>query len=145
MNTTLTAMKKIKHFDVINHKKEKKYAKDLLSSISTKYGSLEDNVNSLSGGNQQKIVLAKWLAADCKCIIFDEPTRGVDVGAKTEIYNLINELAEDGVAVIVIASDMVEIIGLCDRSVVMKDGKVVGELSKENLNEDNLIKMSMGV
>src|SRR5699024_2880593 len=145
MNTTLTAMKKIKHFDVINHKKEKKYAKDLLSSISTKYGSLEDNVNSLSGGNQQKIVIAKWLATDSKCIIFDEPTRGVDVGAKTEIYKIINELAENGVAVIVIASEMPEIIGLCDRSYVMNNGEIVGELQKEQLSEQNLIQLSMGV
>src|SRR5699024_6903635 len=98
-----------------------------LSSMSTKYWSVEGNVNSLRGGNQQKIVLANWLAADCKCIIVDEPTRGVDDGAKSEIYNFINELDDDGVAVIVIAYDMVIIRGLCDRSLVMKDGKVVGE------------------
>ncbi|WP_163536330.1 sugar ABC transporter ATP-binding protein [Gracilibacillus sp. YIM 98692] len=145
MNTTLSAMKKVKKLDIINHKKEKAYAKELLASVSTKYGSLEDNANSLSGGNQQKIALAKWLAADCDFIVFDEPTRGVDVGAKTEIYKVINRLAEEGVGVIVIASEMPEIIGLCDRAIVMRHGSVVGEVPKEDLNEDNLIKLAMGV
>ncbi|WP_152658397.1 sugar ABC transporter ATP-binding protein [Oceanobacillus sp. CFH 90083] len=145
MNTTLAAMKKIKRFDIINHKREKKYAKELLESIRTKYGHIDHEANSLSGGNQQKIVLAKWLAADCKVMILDEPTRGVDVGAKTEIYKVINRLAESGVAVIVIASEMSEIIGLCDRAVVMRMGKVAGEVNKENLTEDNLIKLAMGV
>ena len=105
----------------------------------------EDNVDSLSGGNQQKVALSKWLAIEKKLIIFDEPTRGVDVGAKTEIYRIINELAEEGVAVIIISSEMAEIIGTCDRAVVMREGKIVGEVSKENLTENNLIKLAMGV
>lgn len=144
MNTTLTSMKKNKKLDIINHKKERKYAEDLLKRVFTKYGSLEDSVNSLSGGNQQKIVIAKWLAADCKCIVFDEPTRGVDVGAKVEIYKVINQLAEMGVAIIVIASEMNEIIGLCDRSIVMKEGHVTAEVHKKDLNEDTLLKFAMG-
>lgn len=145
MNTTLAAMKKIKKFDIINHHREKAYAKELLESIRTKYGHIDDEANSLSGGNQQKIVLAKWLATDCKVMILDEPTRGVDVGAKTEIYKVINRLAEEGIAVIVIASEMSEIIGLCDRAVVMRLGEVAGEVPKEDLTEDNLIKLAMGV
>jgi len=146
MNTTLASMKKIKNkFDIINHKKEKKYVKKILGDINTKYGSTEDNVNSLSGGNQQKIALAKWLAADCKCIIFDEPTRGVDVGAKTEIYKIMNTLAEQGVGIIMISSEMTEIIGMCDRAIIMRQGSVAGEVDKTELNENSLIKFAMGV
>jgi ribose transport system ATP-binding protein len=145
LNTTLASMFKIKKFDIINHKKEKNYVKDLLGDISTKYGSMEDNVNSLSGGNQQKIALAKWLAADCKCIVFDEPTRGVDVGAKTEIYKIINKIAEEGVGVIVISSEMTEIIGMCDRAIVMRQGSVAGEAKNSELSENFLIKLAMGV
>jgi ribose transport system ATP-binding protein len=146
MNTTLASMHKIKNrFDIINHKKEKAYVKELLASITTKYGSTEDNANSLSGGNQQKIALAKWLSADCKCIVFDEPTRGVDVGAKTEIYKVMNTLAEQGVGIIMISSEMTEIIGMCDRSYIMRNGAIAGEVDKSELNENSLIKFAMGV
>ncbi|KYG89865.1 lantibiotic ABC transporter permease [[Bacillus] sp. KCTC 13219] len=129
----------------IMHSKEKREVEDLLARINTKYGSTEDLADSLSGGNQQKIALAKWLAIDTKLIILDEPTRGVDVGAKTEIYRLINDLAEKGVAVIVISSEMPEIIGLCDRAIVMREGQITGSLDKELLTENNLIKLAMGV
>lgn len=145
MNTTLAKMKKVKKMDVINYKNEKEVVENLLASISTRYGDIDDQANSLSGGNQQKISIAKWLFADCKFIVLDEPTRGVDVGAKTEIYKIINELAESGVGVIVISSEMAEIIGTCDRAIVMREGKVTGEVDKANLNEDNLIKLAMGV
>nr|WP_263324383.1 sugar ABC transporter ATP-binding protein [Neobacillus sp. Marseille-Q6967] len=145
MNTTMASMFKIKKLGVINHKKEKDYVKELLASIATKYGSMEDNANSLSGGNQQKIALAKWLSADCKVLVFDEPTRGVDVGAKTEIYKIINQLAEEGVGVIVISSEMAEIIGMCDRAIVMRQGSITGEVDKSELTENNLIKLAMGV
>lgn len=129
----------------INHRKEQEEVKSLLMQIATKYGSTEDNADSLSGGNQQKVSLAKWLAIDTKLIILDEPTRGVDVGAKTEIYRIINELAERGVGVIIISSEMPEIIGTCDRVIVMREGRITGEVTKENLTENNLIKLAMGV
>ena len=89
--------------------------------------------------------MAKWIAADCKCIIFDEPTRGVDVGAKVEIYNIINKLAEEGVAVIMISSEMPEIIGMCDRVMVMRMGEIVAEFLRDEITENNLIKAAMGV
>ncbi len=145
MNTTLACLNKITKLGFINHKSEKEFVKETLASIQTKYNSTEDNANSLSGGNQQKIALAKWIAADCKCIVFDEPTRGVDVGAKTEIYKVINNLAENGVAVIIISSEMPEIIGMCDRVLVMRNGKISGEVRKEELTENALIKFAMGV
>ena len=94
---------------------------------------------------QQKVALAKWLAANCQVIILDEPTRGVDVGAKSEIYSIINSLAQDGAAVIMISSEMEEIINMCDRAVVMRQGIVTGELDKKELNEQGLIALAMGV
>ena len=146
MNTTLTVLhKKITKMGVINHHKEKEYVKELLARIATKYGSTEDNADSLSGGNQQKVALAKWVAADCKCIVFDEPTRGVDVGAKVEIYNIINKLAESGVGIIMISSEMTEIIGMCDRAIVMRQGQITGEFSKKEISENSMIKAAMGV
>lgn len=146
INATLTILYKLKNkLGVINHKKEKEYVNELLSSVATKFGNTEDNVNSLSGGNQQKVALVKWIAANCKCVVFDEPTRGVDVGAKTEIYRIMNELAENGVAIIMISSEMTEIIGMSDRVVVMRQGEVTGELQKNELSENSLIKLAMGV
>lgn len=146
VNVTLASLKKVTNkFGIINHKKEKEYVTELLKQISTKYGSVDDNANSLSGGNQQKVALAKWISAECKCIVFDEPTRGVDVGAKTEIYRIINSLAENGVAVIMISSDMTEIIGMCDRAIVMRQGEISGEVPKEEFSQNNLIKYAMGV
>lgn len=146
INTTLAAIKKGKNsLGILDAKKEKKYVKDILAQLNTKYNSTEDNTSSLSGGNQQKISLSKWLAADCKVIILDEPTRGVDVGAKVEIYKNINDLAVEGVAIIMISSEMSELIGMCDRVMVMRFGSVVGELKKEELNESNLITLEMGV
>ena len=146
INATMAVLKrKVSRCGVINHKAEKKYSAKLLKDIATKYGSLEDHVDSLSGGNQQKVSLAKWIAADCKCIIFDEPTRGVDVGAKVEIYNIINKLAEEGVAIVIISSEMPEIIGMCDRVMVMRLGEVTAELSHDEITENNMIKAAMGV
>ena len=145
MNTTLACLNKVAKSGIINHSAKKKFVKDTLASIQTKYGNTEDNANSLSGGNQQKVALAKWVAADCKCIVFDEPTRGVDVGAKTEIYKVMNTLAEQGVAVIMISSEMPEIIGMCDRVMVMRNGKISGEVQKDELTENTLIKFAMGV
>ena len=145
MNTTLACLNKVTRLGVIDHKKEKSLVKEVLAGIQTKYGKMDDNADSLSGGNQQKIALAKWIAADCKCMVFDEPTRGVDVGAKTEIYKTMNQLAESGVAIIMISSEMPEIIGMCDRVMVMHNGKISGEVNKDEMGENVLIRYSMGV
>ena len=102
-------------------------------------------VSSLSGGNQQKVAISKLLASDCKVLILDEPTRGVDVGAKIEIYKIINSLVDQKYAVIMISSEMIEIIGMCDRAIVMRSGRIAGELKKDELTEQNLINYSMGV
>lgn len=145
MNTTLANLSHRTKNGIINNREEKEYVRKVLASINTKYGSTEDPCSSLSGGNQQKVALAKWIVADCRCIVFDEPTRGVDVGAKTEIYRVINGLAEKGVAIILVSSEMTEIIGMCDRCIVMRGGMVSGEISKEDMNENTLIRYSMGL
>lgn len=146
VNATLAAIHKGKNkLGIFDARKEKTFVKDVLAQLSTKYNSTEDNAASLSGGNQQKVALSKWLAADCKVIVLDEPTRGVDVGAKVEIYRNINDLAAKGVSIIMISSEMPELIGMCDRVMVMRFGGVVGELQKDELNESNLIALEMGV
>ncbi|SDF43069.1 sugar ABC transporter ATP-binding protein [Cellulophaga baltica] len=124
--------------------KETKNAQDLIEKLNIKTVSSEVQVKNLSGGNQQKVALAKWLSVNSKVIIIDEPTRGVDVGAKVEIYNLINEVAKKGVAVIVISSDMPEIMGISDRILVMHEGSIYGELPKENFSEENILRYSIG-
>ena len=146
INSTLTILDQIAgKLGVINHKKEKELVHRMLGSISTKFGNTEDSANTLSGGNQQKVALVKWVAANCKCIVFDEPTRGVDVGAKTEIYRIINELAEKGVAIILVSSELTEVIGMSDRVIVMRQGQIVGQLDKSALSEERLIEFAMGV
>lgn len=128
----------------IDAKKEYDIAFDLMNKLNVKSPSSDVEVKNLSGGNQQKVVLAKWLSIDSKVIIIDEPTRGVDVGAKVEIYNLINEVAKKGVGIIVISSDMPEIMGISDRILVMHKGSIYGELPKEKFSEENILRYSIG-
>jgi ribose transport system ATP-binding protein len=99
---------------------------------------------NLSGGNQQKVVLAKWLALDTKLIIFDEPTRGIDVGAKAEIYRLMGSLADNGVAIIMISSDMEEILGVADRVAVMHEGRITGFLDRSQFDQEAIMHLAVG-
>lgn len=124
-------------------RKEKRIADDLIRRLGIKSGSPEQPVGDLSGGNQQKVALARWFHADCCAIILDEPTRGVDVGARVEIYRLIDELARKGLAVIVVSSDLLEIIGMSDRVMVMSQGHVAGFLEKPELTEENIMQLAM--
>jgi ribose transport system ATP-binding protein len=144
-NTTLSSLKKVAIFGILQHKKEKEFTKAILQKLAAKYNKVDDKVSSLSGGNQQKVALAKWLAADCDLIVLDEPTRGVDVGAKTEIYKNINYLAKQGVAIIMISSEMEEVTNFCDRVIVMRHGSIVGELNVGEMTEQNIARLSMGV
>ena len=105
---------------------------------------IEKKIKELSGGNQQKVVLARWLATDCDIILFDEPTRGIDVGAKQEIYELINRLAESGKGVVLISSEMPELLGMSDRIIVMHEGAVAGELSRENASQEKVLHLASG-
>lgn len=123
---------------------ERSVVNRLIESLRIKLDSMNDPVSSLSGGNQQKVVLAKWFNVDPDLIILDEPTRGVDVGAKTEIYSLIHRLASEGKAVIVISSEHAELFGLCDRVLVMGEGRLRGTLMPEDFEEEKLLTLSMG-
>lgn len=144
-NTTVTSMREVQNgMRIFDKKKENRYTREILDSINTKYASIDDKASQLSGGNQQKVALAKWLAAKSKCIIFDEPTRGVDVGAKTEIYTCINQLAAQGIGIVMISSEMPELMGMSDRIIVMRQGQVAGEISKEEFTENNMIRLAMG-
>ena len=105
---------------------------------------VDKKIKELSGGNQQKVVLARWLATDCRIILFDEPTRGIDVGAKQEIYELINRLAEEGKAIIFISSEMPELLGMTDRIIVMHEGEIVGELDREQASQEKILQLASG-
>jgi ribose transport system ATP-binding protein len=144
-NITISALDKITKMGFVAAPLEKPLVQKYVDGISIKVGSVRDNVNSLSGGNQQKVALAKILATDSKVLILDEPTRGVDVGAKIEIFNIINDLVEQGYAVIMISSEMAEIIGMCDRAFVIYEGENRAELQRDELTEDNIIQYQMGV
>jgi ribose transport system ATP-binding protein len=144
-NISLTDYKRItNHLGFINAKKENNNIIELIRKLTIKTENEDQEVARLSGGNQQKVSLAKWLNRDCKILIIDEPTRGVDVGAKVEIYNLIDELAKRKVAIIMISSETSELIGICDRIVVMRKGEIRGELAKKEYSEEDILRLSIG-
>ena len=146
VNSTLCKLENYLHaFGIIDRKAEDADVIRAGESVRLKMAGIWQKAGALSGGNQQKVAIMKWILANCKVLIFDEPTRGVDVGAKIEIYKIMNDLAAQGVAIIMISSEMPEIIGMSDRAIVMREGRISGELPKEKLTEYNLIKLSMGV
>ena len=122
--------------------KEMENAIALCKKIQLKANDITAPPSSLSGGNQQKVVIAKWLTRDCDILIFDEPTRGIDVGAKNEIYKLMNQLAAEGKAIIMISSEMTEILRMSDRIVVMCEGKKTGELDISEATQENIMNMA---
>lgn len=117
-------------------KQERDFTGLLAKRLSIKMASLDLEVGALSGGNQQKVVIAKWIGIGPQVLIMDEPTRGVDVGAKREIYELMNELTERGVAIIMVSSELPEVLGMSDRIIVIHEGKVTGELSKAEATQE---------
>ncbi|MGM9651307.1 MAG: sugar ABC transporter ATP-binding protein [Faecousia sp.] len=144
-NTSLSAMKRITRFGFINGKKNAALAEKYRGELLIKVPGIDQMVVNLSGGNQQKVVLAKTLAADPDVIIFDEPTKGIDVGAKQEIYNLMNELVAQGKAIIMVSSDMEEILGMSDRIIVLYEGLVSGELQREQFSQERVLHLASGM
>jgi ribose transport system ATP-binding protein len=128
----------------IDRRREERVAEQYVGSLSIRTPSPEQQVRNLSGGNQQKVVLAKWLFTQSKVLIFDEPTRGVDVGAKTEIYELMNTLAERGVAIIMVSSELPELLGMSDRILVMHEGRLAGELSRAEATQERVMHLATG-
>lgn len=141
-NTTMASMEDYMHGIFIDKKKEREIAQKYVDSLATKTPSVDQLVVNLSGGNQQKVVIAKWLTRNCDILIFDEPTRGIDVGAKNEIYKLINQLAEEGKAIIMISSEMTEILRMSDRIVVMCEGKKTGEIDISEASQENIMNLA---
>ena len=145
-NMTLSNLKTYENgYMKINRKSEKLEVEKYIKKISIKTPSQEQLIKYLSGGNQQKVILSKWLMLSPKVLIIDEPTKGIDVGAKKEIYDVLNELKSMGKAIILISSDMAEVIGISDRVIVMHEGEITGKLSRGELSQENIMKYAVGI
>jgi ABC-type sugar transport system ATPase subunit len=144
-NTSLTILDQLSRFSWIDRAREREVAQQYFDRLRVRAPSVDVIVAGLSGGNQQKIVLARWLAARSKILILDEPTRGVDVGAKAEIHALIGELAEQGAAILLISSELPELLNLSDRILVLRAGRIVGELARADANQERLLRLMAGL
>jgi putative multiple sugar transport system ATP-binding protein len=142
-NISLASLNKVSANMVINRNREIQAAEEYREKLNIKCSGVTQRTNDLSGGNQQKVVLSKWIFAEPDCLILDEPTRGIDVGAKYEIYTIMNNLAEMGKTVIMISSELPEILGVCDRIYVMDEGEIVGELTRDNASQEAIMKCIM--
>jgi rhamnose transport system ATP-binding protein len=143
-NMTLTRLRALGRLGVIGHGAERAAAEDWAERLRIRLSSFADPVNFLSGGNQQKVVLGKWLATNPKVLIIDEPTRGIDVGTKAEVHRLMSELAGRGIAILMISSELPEVLGMADRVLVMHEGRLVGELPRDEANEEAVMRLATG-
>jgi ribose transport system ATP-binding protein len=128
----------------INHKKEKEAAQQWVDRMNIKTPTINTDAESLSGGNQQKVVLAKWMLTNPKVLIMNEPTRGIDVGAKVEVYKLMEEFCDKGLGIIMISSELPEIIAIADRIITIQEGKITGEFGKSDFSQENLLMAALG-
>lgn len=145
-NITMASMDKVANqIGVISYDEEEKASKTFIDKMEIKTPTIEQKVQNLSGGNQQKVVIGKWLFREAKVMIFDEPTRGIDVGAKYAIYQLLDELAANGVGVIVISSELPEVLGVSDRIIVMREGRMTGMLETKKTNQEEIMHYATGV
>jgi len=144
-NTTLSVLETLASFGFIRDRAERALAREYFERLRVRAPSLDAMTAGLSGGNQQKIVLAKWLAAGCRILILDEPTRGIDVGAKAQIHALVAELAGRGTGVLLISSELPEILHLSSRILVLRKGRLVGELARAEASQDALMRLMAGV
>jgi len=141
-NLGLASLKRNTHVGLVNRREQRKQARKMIEDLNIRTPGPEQEIRFLSGGNQQKTVIGKWLLADTKVLIMDEPTRGIDVGAKVEIYELMNELTENGAGILMISSDLPEVLGMSDRILVMSGGRITGELSVEEANGENVMELA---
>ncbi len=142
-NTSMAILPRLSRFHFVNRRKERSIVNGFIEKLRVRTPSLEQEAGKLSGGNQQKVVLARWLAARPKVLILDEPTRGIDVGAKAEIYHLIDDLANEGLGIMFISSELPEILGLSDRIYVMQNGRITGELTGASATEEKVLALAM--
>jgi rhamnose transport system ATP-binding protein len=143
-NVALASLDTLRKGGLIRASAERAMAADWAARLAIKYGRLTDPVSMLSGGNQQKVVLAKWLGRKPDVLIVDEPTRGIDVGTKAEVHHLLTELARSGVAVLMISSELPEVLGVAERVLVMREGRLVAEFSHAEASEESIMAAAMG-
>lgn len=143
-NTSVTMLKKLTKFFMVSRKAENKTASDWGRVLQLKFASLADAVERLSGGNQQKVVLAKWLATNPKLLIVDEPTRGIDVGTKAEVHRLLSQKASEGMAIIMVSSELPEVLGMSDRVIVMREGLMAGDFSRAEASPERVMSAATG-
>jgi rhamnose transport system ATP-binding protein len=143
-NIGLTGLKGLRRGPVISRAAERDRARDWAIRLQLKFNRLSDAVNVLSGGNQQKVVLAKWLSTRPQVLIIDEPTRGIDVGTKAEVHRVLSELASDGMAVLMISSELPEVLGMADRVLVMQEGRLVADIPRADATEESVMTAATG-
>lgn len=143
-NMTISGLRRLCKSGVIQLKKELTLVKEIIRNLRIKTPSPDFVVVNMSGGNQQKVILARWLSIGTRIFILDEPTRGIDVGSKSEIYNIMNELTKEGVVIVMISSELPEILGMSDRIMVMREGTIVKELSREEASEELIMSYAVG-
>ena len=143
-NISITILNQIKKNHLINETLEKSQVDAWINKLSIKASSAKVIVNNLSGGNQQKVVLAKWLSIKPKLLILNEPTRGIDVGAKAEIYKLMNDLCRQGIGIIMVSSDLPEVMGMADRILIIHDGQIKANMEKSEFTQDKILAKAIG-
>ncbi|MBI1849048.1 MAG: sugar ABC transporter ATP-binding protein, partial [Planctomycetes bacterium] len=144
-NVSLASLARLSRFLFVRRREEARLADGFVRDLGIKTPSIETAVGNLSGGNQQKVVLSRWLLTESKILFFDEPTRGIDIGAKIEIYHLVNELAARGVAIVMISSELPEVLGMSDRVLVMRKGTVAGVLGRSDATQEKIMRLATGV
>ncbi|MEE1806745.1 ATP-binding cassette domain-containing protein [Streptomyces sp. BE133] len=142
-NTSLVSLESLRRLRFVKGRQERAVAQEYTDRLRVRTPSIEHEIGKLSGGNQQKVVLARWLAGKPRLLILDEPTRGIDIGAKAEIYQIIADLARNGVALLVISSELPEVLGLADRIAVMQNGRITGTLSRSEATEEAILSLAM--
>jgi rhamnose transport system ATP-binding protein len=143
-NMALASLHRLRHLGLITGKSERDFAADWALKLRIKFGRLTDPVSQLSGGNQQKVVLAKWLGRSPSLLIVDEPTRGIDVATKAEVHRLLSELARSGVAILMISSELPEVLRVGDRILVMREGRLVAEYTRSDASEEKIMSAATG-
>jgi ABC-type sugar transport system ATPase subunit len=143
-NISMTILDKLKRFGLINSRSESELAKSTLGMLDIKFRTIEQTVNTLSGGNQQRVVLGKWLATNPKILLVDEPTRGVDVSAKSEIHNILFDLAKNGMAIIVVSSELGELLQVCEKVLILNRGRIVAELLTKDTSTHEMMELATG-
>lgn len=143
-NKTISKLRRVKEKGLISYKKQKEVANQYVNDLKIRPNNINLMARNLSGGNQQKVVIAKWLFTEARVFIFDEPTRGIDVGAKVEVYNLINKLVDSGACVIIVSSELPEILGMCDRILVMHEGTITADLARSKASQEVIMKAATG-